>query len=88
MNFSKYSSNNIISNSVINSSNYGVCLSNGPYENSFSNNTISAASGIAVYANNLNPLKNVFKYNNLLDVLRNPVRLTNSTLTFINNTIK
>ena len=82
------SNNRIISNSVLNSSIYGVCLSDGPSENTFSNNTISAASGIAVYAKNLNPFKNVFKYNDLLDVLRNPVRLTNSTLTFINNTIK
>lgn len=82
------SNNRIISNSVLNSSTYGVCLSDGPSENIFTNNTISAASGIAVYAKNLNPFKNVFKYNDLLDVLRNPVRLTNSTLTFINNTIK
>lgn len=80
------SSNMIISNAILNSSTYGVCLSDGSSENIFSNNTIIAASIYAVYAKNLDPFKNVFNYNNLVDVPSNPVRLTNSTLTFINNT--
>jgi mannuronan 5-epimerase len=82
------SNNTIIANAILNSSTYGVCLADGPSDNTFSNNTISAASGTAVQAKNLQQSSNVFKYNDLVDVSHDPVKLTNSTLTFINNTLK
>jgi mannuronan 5-epimerase len=82
------SNNTITANAILNSSTYGVCLVNGPSDNTFSNNTISAASGTAVQARNSQQSSNVFKYNDLVDVSHDPVKLTNSTLTFINNTLK
>lgn len=82
------SKNTIVSNKLLNADSYGVCLVNSPSANTVSNNTIDAGGGYAVIARDSKSTDNVFKYNQLLNVSRSPVKLTNGTLTFINNTLR
>lgn len=81
------SRNVVVSNTVVNSSKFGICLVGGPTKNLVHNNTIDAGGGYAVYAKDSNSADNVFKQNKLMNVARTPVKLLNSTVTFINNTI-
>lgn len=81
------SKNVVVSNTVANSSRFGVCLLGGPTKNIIINNTIDASGGYAVYAKDSNSPDNVFKLNKLMNVGRTPVKLLNSTVTFINNSI-
>ena len=81
------SRNALVSNIVMNSSRFAICVLDSPFRNIVSNNTLDAANEYAVYARDSNSPDNVFKYNRLLNVLGTPVKLFNSTLTFINNTL-
>jgi len=85
---SKNSSGNVItSNSITNTTKYGICLADNPFETTINNNTIDAASGPAVYIRNSNFENNVFKFNNISNAIREPIKLVNGTLKVLNNTV-
>jgi len=79
--------NNTMSSNKVLQSKSGICLFYNPSQNMMRNNTIDAASGTAIYAKDSNAEDNVFQYNQLVNVSRNPVRLINGTLKIINNTV-
>jgi poly(beta-D-mannuronate) C5 epimerase len=84
----KASDNTINFNTIRKASNYGVCLSSNPIGNIINNNTVDAAQGYAIFVKNSDSPSNVFRYNELLNVARNPIKLANGTLTVADNIIK
>jgi hypothetical protein len=85
---SNNSSGNVItSNSIANTSRYGICLADNPFQTMINNNTIDAASGPAVYIRNSNFENNIFKFNQISNASREPIKLVNGTLKVLNNTV-
>lgn len=82
------SNNRIYSNAVRNSWAYGVCLSGDPAKNTLSNNTIHVARGYAVYVKDSSSTDNLFQNNEVINAARTPIRISNGTLTVVNNTIQ
>ena len=65
--------NTLISNIVMNSSRFAICVLKSPFLNIVNNNTFDAANGYAVYARDSNSPDNVFKFNRFLNVSSTPV---------------
>lgn len=78
--------NNVTQNAIT-GARTGFCIVDNPSSNIIHNNKIDSANGYAVYVRDSKSLDNIFKNNQLVNVSRVPVKLVNSSLRVINNTI-